>query len=81
MRRTIDARENWKAEQMTPPTFAEISLSAKNDAYENAAKLCEREADACMSDIVPGDEIGQRDAHARAGALLTAAGDIRELIR
>lgn len=36
------------------------------------------EADLCISDIVPGDEIGRREANARAGALITAAEDIRQ---
>ena len=41
------------------------------------ASELECEADNCMSDIVKDDEIGAREARARAGALLTAAADIR----
>lgn len=44
---------------------------------EKAANLCEIEAEACIRGIVPGDEIGRREANARADALLTAAADIR----
>jgi hypothetical protein len=46
-------------------------------AQTEAAAICEREAGACIGDIVPGDEIGRLEANARAGALLTAAADIR----
>lgn len=52
-----------------------------NAAIEMAAKSCETEADKCIGDIVEGDEIGRREANARAGALLTAARDIRALKR
>ena len=62
-------------------TAANNQLSGRNNGLEDAARLCEREADACIGDIVPGDEIGRREANARAGALLTAALDIRALIR
>jgi hypothetical protein len=51
----------------------------KKSEHEKCAKLCEIEAEACINDIVPGDEIGAREAKARAGALLTAAADIRAL--
>jgi hypothetical protein len=44
---------------------------------EECARLCDTEAEACLGDIVPGDEIGRREANARAGALLTVAHDIR----
>lgn len=53
---------------------------ARRTALEEAALLCEREAGACLEDIVEGDEIGGREARARSGALLTAALDIRELV-
>lgn len=49
------------------------------EALEAAAQTCELEAVAYAADIVPGDEIGEGEAHARAGALLTAAQDIRAL--
>jgi hypothetical protein len=52
-----------------------------NAALEAVAKMVEVEAGACVGDIVPGDEIGRREANARAGALLTAALDIRALVR
>lgn len=56
---------------------AELIAGAENDILECSADLCEKEAEACISDIVPGDEIGRREANARAGALLTAAADLR----
>ena len=46
---------------------------------ELIAKMLHIEAEACLADIVPGDEIGRREANARAGALLTAVDDIRAL--
>lgn len=61
-------------------TTADNLLSGRNNGLEDAARLCECEADACVGDIVPGDDIGRREANARAGALLTAAADIRALI-
>jgi len=66
---------------MREPTTAEIMLSARNFALEDAAKLCDAEADACAGDVVPGDDIGKLVSNARVGALLTAAGDIRKLIK
>lgn len=52
-----------------------------DDAIRATIELCEKEASACLGDIVPNDEIGRREANARAGALLTAAEDIRALIK
>lgn len=43
-------------------------------------RMLAKEAGACIGDIVPGDEIGAKLANARAGALLTAQGDVREMI-
>ena len=51
----------------------------RKDAFKVAAKCCEKEAEACLADIVPGDELGAKLAHARVSALLTAADDIREM--
>ena len=56
---------------------AELIAGAENDVLECAASFLEKEAHACIGDIVPGDEIGRREANARAGALLTAATDLR----
>lgn len=52
----------------------------RNAVIEECAKLCDDEAAACIGDIVPGDESGAKLAQARAGALMTAAGDIRALV-
>jgi len=57
--------------------IAELITGAENDILERSAKLCEKEAAACIGDIVPGDKIGRREANARAGALLTTAADLR----
>lgn len=48
-------------------------------AVNAAAKMLRTEAEACMGDIVPGDEIGAKQANARAGALLTAEADALEM--
>jgi hypothetical protein len=52
-----------------------------NAAIEAAAKSVHIEAEACIFDIVPGDEPGAKLANARAGALLTVVDDIRALKR
>ena len=64
---------------MSTRSFGSAARRARRRAYETAARLCEREAEACLSDIVPGDDLGAKYAHARAGALLTAAADIRAI--
>ena len=61
------------------PALDALKAWKTSDAFEECALLCENEAAACVGDIVPGDEIGRREANARAGALLTAAADIRAL--
>jgi len=53
--------------------------AGRAEALEDAAQLCRKEAEACLGDIVPGDDIGAKLAHARAGALLAAEGDIRAI--
>src|SRR3990167_1145001 len=84
------------AEFNTTAAFSSVSdeltkrISEMLDAYaqlrvaemqERCANICEVEARDCFRDIVPGDEIGTKEANARVGALLTAAGDIRSLPR
>lgn len=44
-------------------------------AITAAAKMLRTEAEACIGDIVPGDDAGAKLANARAGALLTAESD------
>ena len=61
------------------PALDALKAWKTSDAFEECALLCENEAAECVGDIVPGDEIGRREANARAGALLTAAADIRAL--
>ncbi len=53
---------------------------ARREALEEAVASCFKEALACLDDIVDVDEIGKRECNARAGALMTAALDIRALI-
>lgn len=48
---------------------------AANAERERIASELRKEAQACLGDIVEGDEQGRREANARAGALLTAADD------
>lgn len=45
-------------------------------AVDAIAKMLHAEAGACIGDIVPGDLVGAKAAHARAGALLTAMADV-----
>jgi hypothetical protein len=52
-----------------------------NAAIEAAARKVHVEAEACICDIVPRDEIGEREARARASALMTAVDDIRAMTR
>jgi hypothetical protein len=47
-----------------------------NAAIWTIACMLETEACHCISDIVSGDDIGAKQAHARAGALLTARDEI-----
>jgi hypothetical protein len=49
-------------------------------AAEAAIDVCRKEAEACLNDISPGDEIGSREARARAGVLLDIEADIRAAI-
>lgn len=53
--------------------------SALAGARESIARMLETEAVACIKDVVIGDMPGTALAHARAGALLTAAADVRAL--
>jgi hypothetical protein len=52
-----------------------------NAAIEAAARKVHVEAEACIRDIVPRDEVGEREARARSSALLTAVDDIRAMAR
>ena len=52
-----------------------------NAALVAAIGVLEREADACVGDIVPGDVAGRKESNARAVALLAAISDLRALQR
>lgn len=68
----------WEKRREVAREKARAVLAVARPAhFEECARKLEDEASACVRDIVSGDDVGASLAHSRAGALLTAAADIR----